>query len=290
MFCQILEVASPSGGKRINREGNSSRPVLQSSPHVLTKLLFDDKSLDEDVKFRFKQIFDRYQKLVESTTIRSPTGRLGFKIVPNSAFDPAPEYLREHGVGHVKTFSPIEQLATAVLLSVHMEERTDDELLGDIMEMRRYLREKHTDLRINQMCWSSAWDFIDSVMTHRRSEGTAHKGSQDTDSRIWIQDDESRFAQISKKLPGRNNSDGPNGDSTTLQDTHSGRTGLSRASHLRFHKSGTPASSSSSSTSPIFISDDAYMHRAHNREKVTRDQSFSLSSPSRKRTRSDMQS
>ncbi|KAI9733220.1 MAG: hypothetical protein M1818_007338 [Claussenomyces sp. TS43310] len=202
IFCQILEVASPSGNKRTNRDGVGNRPILQSSPQVLTKLLLDDKSLDEDTKFKFKQVFDRYQRLVEMSSTRSPTGRLGFKIISDSAFDPAPEYLRERGVGHVKTFSPIELLATAVLLFVHLENRSDAMLLGDIMEMRHYLREKHTDLRINQVCWNTAWEYIDSVMISRRGgEGAVRSGMKDARrQRVHAQDDGSEDGSSNEEV------------------------------------------------------------------------------------------
>lgn len=168
MFCQILEVLHPSGNKRSNREGVGTKPVLQASPQVLTRLLCDDTSLTEAVKAKYKKVFDKYLLLVEQSTKHSTKSKNGFVVIQNSAFDPAPDYLREKRVGHVKTFSPLEQLGTAILLLVHMENRTDMMLLGDIKEMRYYLREHHKDLRLNNMCWTTVWEFIENDLIRRR--------------------------------------------------------------------------------------------------------------------------
>lgn len=161
VFCQILEVMHPSGNKRTNREGVGQTPTLQASPQVLTRLLLDDKSLSEAVKAKFKEVFDKFQELVDLSSQPSYATKFGYKIIPNSAFDPAPDYLRERDVGHVKTFSPLELLATAILLLVRSDLRSTGMLIGDIKEMRIYLRRAHKDLRLNPACWATAWQFID---------------------------------------------------------------------------------------------------------------------------------
>jgi hypothetical protein len=162
IFAQILEV---SGNKRINRDGSDSNITLQASPQSLNRLLLDEESLTETVKAKFKQVFDKYQELVDLCTKPSATLKLGFKVIPNSAFDPAPDFLVEEKVGHVKTFSPLELVATAILVSVHGRSRKVETLINDIKKMRYYLREAHKDLRLNNQCWATAWQFIDAELT-----------------------------------------------------------------------------------------------------------------------------
>jgi hypothetical protein len=174
IFCQILEVMHPSGNRRTNREGVGQTPTLQASPQVLTKLLLDDQSLSEAVKAKFKEVFDKFQELVDLSSQKSHNAKFGYKIIPNSAFDPAPDYLRERGIGHVKTFSPLELLATAILLLVHGDSRTTGMLVGDIKEMRMYLRRAHKDLRLNPACWTTVWKFIDvDLISLRGGRGAA---------------------------------------------------------------------------------------------------------------------
>lgn len=168
IFAQILEVMHPSGNKRSNREGVGQKPILQASPQVLTKLLFDEPSLTEGVKAKMKDIFDKFQELVDLCTEDSNKNKLGFRVLRNSAFDPAPDFLQERTVGHVKTFSPIELMATAILLLVHKGSRNTKMLLGDIKEMRHFLREQHKDLRLNNGCWLTVWNFIETVLIQRR--------------------------------------------------------------------------------------------------------------------------
>jgi hypothetical protein len=152
---------NPSGNRRTNREGTGQTPTLQASPQVLTGLLSDEKPPSEAMKAKFKEVFDTFQKLVDLSSQTSHTSKSGYKITPNSAFDPAPDYLREPGVGHVKTFSPLELLATAILILVHSDSRSTGMLIGDIKEMRLYLRRAHKDLRLNPACWATVWKFIE---------------------------------------------------------------------------------------------------------------------------------
>ena len=50
-----------------------------------------------------------------------------------------------------------------------MDSRTDEELLADIKEMRRYLRAEHKDLRVNAQCWATSWEYISEEMRRRKS-------------------------------------------------------------------------------------------------------------------------
>jgi hypothetical protein len=158
----------PSGDKTKNREGVDTTPTLQSSPTVLTRLMANDAALNEGVKAKMMEVFNKYQELVDLSTVTDARSKHGFTVIPNSAFDPAPDYLMEPGVGHVKTFSPLELLATAILILVHHKSRTNQMLLGDIKEMRHFLRENEKDLRVNNVCWRVTWSYIDEIMVQRR--------------------------------------------------------------------------------------------------------------------------
>ncbi len=160
----------PSGNRRGNIEGVRLNPTLQASPQVLLKLLQNDSSPDETVKVTLKRVFDRYLELVKLSTVMTSARKLTFKIIGNSAFDPAPDFLTHPEVAHVKTFSPLELLATAVLIFKHGESSMNDVLVEDIKEMRYYLRQKHKDLRLNNICWITAWTFINSGLIKLRGE------------------------------------------------------------------------------------------------------------------------
>ncbi|OBT40300.1 hypothetical protein VE00_09642 [Pseudogymnoascus sp. WSF 3629] len=175
IFCQIMEVMSPSTDKKKNREGAGWKPTYQATPSNLTKLLMDTPSLNESVKRKFKKVFDKYVKLIESCSQPDKDSPTGLTIKKDSCFAPAPEGLKNRGVFHVKTFSPLEVVATAILLLRHMDDRTDKMLQGDIMEMRVYLRQKNKDLRLNNTCWADSYQFIDVDMIQLRGGAGASR-------------------------------------------------------------------------------------------------------------------
>lgn len=144
----------------------SSAPTLQASPQALLRVLDDKRSIAAPLKTKFKAIFDRYESLVKLSSTQITATR--FKVNHNSVFDPAPEYLRSAHTNHVRTFSPLELVVTAILVTVHMDHRSDIQLLEDVKEMRTYLRRKHKDLRVNAQCWATAWTFITEEMVIRR--------------------------------------------------------------------------------------------------------------------------
>jgi hypothetical protein len=161
----IQEVMS---GKR----KRSSAPTLQASPQALLKVLDDKAPIEDALKLKFKAIFDRYENLVKLSSTQITATR--FKINNNSVFDPAPEFLRAPGVEHVRTFSPLELIGTAILVSSHMDKRTDQELLEDVKAMRFYLRVKHKDLRVNAQCWVTVWEFVTEEMARRKAVKNGH--------------------------------------------------------------------------------------------------------------------
>jgi hypothetical protein len=158
----IQEVLSRKRSRKI-----TASPSLQASPQALMKVLGDETPISPSLKLKIKAIFDRYEGLVKRSSTQITATR--FKINKNSVFDPAPDYLRDASVNHVRTFSPLELIVTAILVSMHMDSRSDDELLTDIKQMRRYLRVRHKDLRVNAQCWATSWEFLSEEMTRRKT-------------------------------------------------------------------------------------------------------------------------
>jgi hypothetical protein len=191
IFAQLNEVESPSSGR--NAESVGDKPQFAGSVRKLDSLLRDNRSLDERTKLKFKQVFDKYRELVNSCSIDDPEAPSGRKILPDSAFGKHPDVIAQRGQHHVKTFSPVEQLSVAVLLHQHMATRNNNMLLGDIMEMRIYLREEHHDLRTNQQLWESVWRFVDAdLVRYRGGEGTTTRDRDVSTRDVSMRDDSTR--------------------------------------------------------------------------------------------------
>lgn len=169
IFTMIQEVMA--GQSRRKKAVQSTTPTLQASPQALNRVLDDKGHINPVLKLKFKAIFDRYEALVKHSSSQVTATR--WKVNTNSVFDPAPEFLRKAGVTHVRTFSPLELVVTAILVAVHMDHRTDEQLLEDVLEMRKYLRINHKDLRVNAQCWNTAWNFITTEMSRRREKTEA---------------------------------------------------------------------------------------------------------------------
>jgi hypothetical protein len=149
------------------RRKRALAPTLQASPQALIRVLEDKSPINPLLKLRFKEIFDKFEVLVKMSSTRITTTK--YRINSNSVFDPAPDFLRGEDVEHVRTFSPLELIATAILVSYHMDNRSDAELLDDVKEMRYHLRIKHKDLRVNAQCWVTVWEYIVELEQRRPS-------------------------------------------------------------------------------------------------------------------------
>lgn len=160
IFTMIQEVLSGSTNGRRKR----TVPSLQASPQALMRVLEDPEPISMGLKLAFKDVFDRFESLIKLSSTKLPDDQ--YELQKNSVFDPAPEFLKEADVNHVRTFSPLELVATGILISYHKDRRSDDALLSDIKSLRRFLRLKHKDLRVNAQCWATAWEFI-SEHIHR---------------------------------------------------------------------------------------------------------------------------
>ncbi|KAG4033818.1 hypothetical protein MFRU_004g03210 [Monilinia fructicola] len=163
IFTMIQEVLSgPTNGRR-----KKAVPSLQASPQALMRVLEDPEPISMGLKLAFKDVFDRFESLIKKSSTKLSTGR--YKLIKDSVFDPAPEFLKDADVNHVRTFSPLELVASGILISYHKDKRSDDALLEDIKSMRRFLRLKHKDLRVNAQCWTTAWEFISEHVNRNSS-------------------------------------------------------------------------------------------------------------------------
>lgn len=174
IFTMIQEVMAKNKKKRAT---NKDAPTLQASPQALLRVLDDQSEINPALKLRMKAIFDRYEGLVKLCSVSVTATK--FKVRMNTVFDPAPKFLRDAGVNHVRTFSPLELVVTAVLVSCQMDYRTDEELLDDVKAMRLYLRVEHKDLRVNAQCWATSWYYITEIMDRRRGIKTATSISEE---------------------------------------------------------------------------------------------------------------
>jgi hypothetical protein len=169
-FRLILTIFTMIQEVNAGRRNRASAPTLQASPQALIRVLEDKSPIKPLLKLRFKAIFDKFEVLVKMSSTRITTTR--YKINRNSVFDPAPDFLRGEDVEHVRTFSPLELIATAILVSYHMDDRSDAELLEGVKEMRYHLRIKHKDLRVNAQCWITVWEFI-MKLEHRHPSSSS---------------------------------------------------------------------------------------------------------------------
>lgn len=149
-------------------------PTLQASPQALTRMLEEKEPINPALKLQMKSIFDRFEQLVRQTSTKITTKR--WRINADSAFDAAPNFLRGDGFDHVRTFSPLELICSGLLISYHMNTRDDKQLLEDVKEMRRHLRLKHKDLRVNAQCWTTAWEYIIEIGSERSNSTTEEAG------------------------------------------------------------------------------------------------------------------
>jgi hypothetical protein len=183
-----------------SRRRGTSVPTLQASPQALTRMLEEKGPINPALKLRMKAIFDQYEALVKLSSTRITTTR--YRVNSDSAFDPAPNFLRGDGFDHVRTFSPLELISSALLICYHMRTRSDAQLLNDLKELRRHLRVKHKDLRVNAQCWTTAWEFIIGI---KSPKDTSTESTDASDSDVALNKHlitESAQSEAAKKAKG----------------------------------------------------------------------------------------
>ena len=133
---QIYECIDPTGADGIPKFKNSIKSIETFCSNAV---------LDIDTKNHLRIVFTQFHDLVEED---------------RSTFE-SNDYTR------TKTFSPVELVGVCCLLSQKGGERPNGMLRGDILAMRRHLREVHSDLRMNKECWQTVWRFIDKLEYYR---------------------------------------------------------------------------------------------------------------------------
>lgn len=132
-FVQIYECVDPAAGNGV--------PILRNSFKSIEFFCSNTPALDADTKAHLRYVFEIFHELIEED--RSIFENLNLK--------------------NRQVFSPIELIAVACLISQKGAERPKGMLRGDILALRRHLREVHSDIRINKPCWTTAWRFIDTI-------------------------------------------------------------------------------------------------------------------------------
>ncbi|OCK78145.1 hypothetical protein K432DRAFT_332601 [Lepidopterella palustris CBS 459.81] len=141
-FSQILEVQHPSNA--------NGKPVLKTGGRQLAKFMQNTNALDESTKSHLARVFTTFKELIEED----------------------PQTFKDNQYTVVKSFSPVEFLVVAVMISMYGDTRNNTLLLGDIRALRTALRQNIKDLRMNQQVWAVAWEFMDTLEPHRGAMGS----------------------------------------------------------------------------------------------------------------------
>ena len=135
-FSQIYECLDPIQANGV--------PRLRNSMKSIESLCSNPQSLDAMTKSHLRFVFETFRGLVE---------------LDRSIFE-------DNGYRTVRTFAPVELIAVCCLISQKME-RPLGMLRGDILAMRKQMREIHPELRVNRECWASIWKFIEGLEKQR---------------------------------------------------------------------------------------------------------------------------
>ena len=136
-FSQIYECQDPTAPDGI--------PRLKHTMPAMRQFCKNEESLNAKTKQHLRRVFEYFNDIVQDD----------------------PTLFEDHNYRNVKTFSPIELVAICVLISQHSNKRPKGLLKGDILAVRDQLRSQHVDLRMNERCWSTAWEYIDNIELYR---------------------------------------------------------------------------------------------------------------------------
>ena len=134
---QIYECVDPAAADGI--------PILRNSFKSIESFCSNAPSLDADTKSHLRFVFELFRDLVEDY----------------------PSIFENNNYSKRQTFSPLELIAVACLISQKGAARPKGMLRGDILALRAHLREAHSDIRLSKPCWTTAWRFIDTIEYHR---------------------------------------------------------------------------------------------------------------------------
>ena len=176
-FSQIFECLSPTP--------SNGKPALKTGTKNVEQLTRMD--LDEWSKEHCRFIFELFAALnVED-----------------------PSIFTDEVVTRVMSFSPLELVAVCCLLSRWGKERPQGMLSGDIVLLRKKLREAYHDLRLNATCWKTCWDYIDNLERYR--------GTTDQSAKSKARSSAAKTKQISQRK-GSASASKPEGLSTSTAE------------------------------------------------------------------------
>lgn len=144
-----------------NRRGRSFQLVLQIFKQILNSGDYNPKYsagaaalkgfcdrptlLDESFKATARRVFHTYNEILKKH----------------------PETFENHAYTHATKYSPIEFVGSAVLIHQYPQRNNPALLSGDILHMRRYLRQNRQDLRSNTSTWKCLMEFVNNLEGHR---------------------------------------------------------------------------------------------------------------------------
>jgi hypothetical protein len=164
-----------------NRRGRSFQLILQIFKQILN-------SEDQNSKYSAGAIslkaFCERTKLLDEP-FRATVKNVFYKY--NEILKRHPETFQNHNYTHATKYSPIEFVASALLIHQHPNRTNPTLLSGDILKMRQVVREERQDLRSNSSTWSSLMKYITDLEIHRGgmnvTSGDGARGDQNLNTR-----------------------------------------------------------------------------------------------------------
>ncbi|KAH8153563.1 uncharacterized protein LAJ45_02376 [Morchella importuna] len=132
-----------------NRRGRSFQLILQIFKQILNSE--DQNSKYSAGAISLKAFCERTNLLDEP--FRATVKNVFYKY--NEILKRHPETFQNHNYTHATKYSPIEFVASALLIHQHPNRTNPTLLSGDILKMRQVVREERQDLRSNSSTWSS---------------------------------------------------------------------------------------------------------------------------------------
>ncbi|OMP84775.1 hypothetical protein BK809_0001878 [Diplodia seriata] len=139
-FGQIIEVQRGLG------DGHT--PSFSTQTATIKALLKNLEEYNAGTKEKIRQTYMKFNELIE---------------VDLATF-------MDNQYSHARLFSPLEFMATTVLISLHLNNEGNLFLLESIRVMRLYLRQCLKDLRMNKSSWDCVWPFIESLLPQHEHE------------------------------------------------------------------------------------------------------------------------
>jgi len=145
-FCLLLEADKSDNGISPWNINFTKLSALQRNTTLL----------DDPFKARVQQLFTIYGNLATNY----------------------PSIFQDNDYKLVKTFSPIEFLAVAMLLDKYGDDRNLGLFRGDILQMREHVRASLRDLRANTATWKCLMGYVEKLETYRGGLSTVPQSDE----------------------------------------------------------------------------------------------------------------